>query len=143
MNEIDRNQPVYCQVADRVKQYPYGASRAAIAQDFDIAKSTAQEHLEKCVKRGLLRKFYGWITRNFRGWIYIDPTAAPNAFRSDDATTDENPADLIRDDRFRQLDNLQTLAEELNYLDTLPDDDLDDYANWIEGRPDRQAWSGS
>jgi hypothetical protein len=126
MSDINTDQPVYLQVRDAVLLYPYGCGRQAIADQFRVTKTTAAEHLEKCVRLGLLRKFYGWLSKNSRGWIYINPDVAPNAFRSDQDHDDEQPADLIHDDRFRQLDNLQTAIERLDELADLPDDKLDD-----------------
>jgi len=74
---VNKQQPMFYQVAERVCQYPYGAGRTQIAQDFGVTKSTAQSHLDKCVQRGLLKRFYGWLTARSRGWVYIDPTSAP------------------------------------------------------------------
>ena len=94
------HQAVYERVAERVTQYPYGAGRSQIAADFAVTKSTAAEHLEKCVERGLLTKFYGWITKRSRGWIYIDPQAI-QAFDMPDRTWDsgidpaDHPGDLV------------------------------------------------
>jgi hypothetical protein len=75
MLDIPHALTVYERVAQRVKDYPYGAGRSRIAADFEITKSTAVEHLEKCVERGLLTKFYGWLSKRSRGWVYIDPAA--------------------------------------------------------------------
>lgn len=125
MSDLSANAPMFELVANRVKEYPYGASRTMIAADFRVSKSTATEHLEKCVQRGLLRKFYAWINDRSRGWLYIAPDAAPNAFRSDQDHADERAADLIRDDRFRQLDNLQDASEYLDHLAELDDDEPD------------------
>jgi len=69
--------PVFKQVALRVKDYPYGATRAQIADDFHVTKSTAKEHLEKCVERHMLVKYYAWQNGRSRGWIYQDPDTAP------------------------------------------------------------------
>lgn len=66
------SQPVYVLVAERVKEYPLGCGRAQIADDFNISKSTALEHLEKCVRRGLLAKSYTWLNQRSRGWVYMD-----------------------------------------------------------------------
>lgn len=81
---------VYEQVAQRAKQYPYGVGREQIARDFGVGKSTAKFHLENCVRRGLLVKFYGWLTDRSRGWIYIDPEEAPEIPLTDEPEGDEN-----------------------------------------------------
>jgi hypothetical protein len=78
MSQINTDQPVWRQIVDAVKTYPYGCDRLTIADRFSISKSTAKEHLEKAVDRKELRKFYGWISKNYRGWIYINPADAPN-----------------------------------------------------------------
>lgn len=75
MQEIKIGKFVFELVADRVKECPHGAGRSSIARDFGISKSTALAHLEKCVSRGLLVKFYGWLGKRSRGWVYIDPAA--------------------------------------------------------------------
>lgn len=109
METINTNQHVYLQVCDRVKQYPYGVGRSDIAADFGISKSTAENHLEKCVDRGLLKKFYGWLSARYRGWVYIDPDSAPKPMFGNP----DQPCDLDNDDRYRQLDNLQNFSDAL------------------------------
>jgi len=118
------NKPVRLFVVDRVKEYPYGASRANIAKDFDFGKSTAQGHLEKAVRRGELAKFYGWISDRYRGWIYIDPEAAPKPFWVDTEDAVIVHPDLINDERYRQMDNLQDSVDFLDHLGGLSDDEL-------------------
>jgi hypothetical protein len=111
-------------VADRVKHYPYGACRKDIARDFEISKSTAKEHLEKAVQRGLLRKFYGWINRNYHGWIYIDPGAAPNPMYAEVLDEPEWKSEAFQD-RTVDYDRGTPYAIPANDdLSKLDDDDL-------------------
>lgn len=63
--------PIWRQVADLVKEHPGGLTRADVAEDFQVTKSTAMVHLEKCVERGLIFKVYTWTSKSSRGWVYI------------------------------------------------------------------------
>lgn len=65
---------IWEQVADRVGGSPQGMSRADIAREFSIHKTTAQSHLEKAVQRGLLIKVYTWVSKTSRGWVYYPKT---------------------------------------------------------------------
>lgn len=72
-----QNQFVYQMVAEYVGKRPSGVGRSAVAARFNVTKTTAQAHLEKCVQRGLLVKFYSWLDRNHRGWVYTTPQNQP------------------------------------------------------------------
>jgi hypothetical protein len=111
MDQINMNQPVYLQVVERVKMYPYGASRHDIAQDFGVQKSTATEHLEKAVRQKLLVKFYGWVKRGSRGWVYIDPASAPRAELRD-----------VMDEPEWEREEFQDFQEAVDRLDADPGD---------------------
>ena len=143
MDPINTNQPVYMQVADRVSQYPQGVGRRQIAIDFGITYSTAVEHLERAWGKGLIRKFYGWITDHAHGWLYapIDQPPLPGweLIANAEDGDDDDPVVNEGDPDFHNFEAWynQTRA------DDDPDDDPDEYENWLEGRPDRQAWSGS
>lgn len=82
---IDKDKAVWEQVAERVKDYPYGAGRSQIAADFGVTVSTARTHLEKGVKRGALVKAFTWVKKNSRGWVYMaadaESTPLPNIDR--------------------------------------------------------------
>jgi ribosomal protein S25 len=82
---IDKNKAVWEQVAERVRDYPYGAGRSQIAADFGVTVSTARIHLEKGVKRGLLVKSFTWVKKNSRGWVYMaadaENTPLPHVYR--------------------------------------------------------------
>jgi len=67
---------IWEQVADRVGGSPQGMSRADIAREFSIHKTTAQSHLEKGVQRGLLIKVYTWVSKTSRGWVYYPATGS-------------------------------------------------------------------
>jgi len=78
---------IWQQVAGRVGGYASGATRADIARDFKIHKSTALSHLEKCVQRGWLIKMYTWTGANSRGWVYYTVSNAPaGSFDDQDAS---------------------------------------------------------
>jgi hypothetical protein len=93
MGTINTDQPVYMQVAERVGQYPQGVGRRQIALDFNITYSTAVEHLERAWGKGLIRKFYGWITDTARGWLYapIDQPPLPGWELIPGAEDDDEP----------------------------------------------------
>jgi len=62
--------PVWQQVAEYLEHCPNGAGRAEVAKAFGIHKTTATEHLDKCVERERAHRVYTWVRGNSRGWVY-------------------------------------------------------------------------
>lgn len=70
-------QPIWKQVVDAVFDHENGMTRAEVAFNFKVTKSTAMSHLEKGVARGLLFKVYTWTGKNSRGWVYYHHSYMP------------------------------------------------------------------
>jgi hypothetical protein len=143
MSTINTDQPVYMQIVERVGQYPQGVARSQIAADFAITYSTATEHLERAWSKGLIRKFEGWITNRSRGWLYASINQLPlPGWELIAGAEDDDDNDLVVNEGDPDFHNFEAWYNQTR-ADVAPDDEPDEYSAWLEGRPDRQAWSGS
>lgn len=65
---------MYEQYAEVIRlHFSDGAGRSDMAHYFQVDKTVATRHLEKCVQKNLLVKVYTWVRDNSRGWVYMLP----------------------------------------------------------------------